>query len=536
MRNPLAASSTPYAGLYINRQIAQYLIKRTLPDHRKAEADRGIRNFDQWSNGQHSKQDFRDTTQKFIENFMALERACESHKIKLCNSITDWRLNAEAYQTIRVPVPSDPFSASDWIEVDFIGHQLRSIFLDQIWNRRLKPAVQRVFDRARRELRGRTIDVTLISGGSANIGWLRALLIRDFEQELAGAVPVGIQHSFQDVVANGLAIECARRHYATSDEEDSEFVAVTYNPIRLLLGANGSPAAAYRFRSLDDEVDMRESGPGDLVPAAQSLRHFFDKELRWRVKLPSRPSRSLDYLFYRPVEENVEGSGLVETAATRNTKEDVESRKGTIFNVEQTSVYPVKGRGFDNRVTVELMVRDDGTATPRFVYQVGNPERGIEEHAREGRPFFIDMTTSVGSPSLANYVGFDFGSSNSAICCLSNDVIESTQAKGSSTAWRGMAEALALLPFPASFAVQDYLSCQDSAGMVDAALAAYEACLGILGVLHGCRSNPASTEAWPGPTEGLPTSVAWSPAGAAGRKCKGIAADWSLLLASFDDG
>ena len=475
---PLAASSTPFAGLYINRQIAQYLVNRTLPNHRKSEADRCIRNFDQWLSGQHAKEDFKDATQRFIENFMVLERQCELHKIELCNSIPDWRLNAEAYQTIRVPVPKDPFSASDWIEVDFISHQLRSIFVDYVWNKHLKPAVRQVFERARGELRGRSIDVTLISGGSANIGWLRSLLVQDFEEELAGAIPVGIQHSFQDVVANGLAIECARRHFTNSDQEDSEFVAVTYNPIRLLLGANDNPLAAYRFRSVDDVIDMRESVAGDLIPAAQSLRHFFEKRLRWRVRLPNRPSRSLDYQFYRPVEKDLEDPEGVPAAPTLSTEE--EDRNRTIFNVEQTTVFPIRGLGFDNRVTVEMTVRDDGTATPRFVYQVGNPERRIGEHARECRPFFIDMTTSVGSPNLASYVGFDFGTSNSAVCCLSNDMIESTQAKGSSNAWRGMSEALGLLPFPASFAVRNYLSCQDAGKIVDAALAAYEACLGML--------------------------------------------------------
>ena len=477
---PLAASSTPFAGLYINRQIAEYLVKRALPDHRKSEAERCIRNFDQWANGQHAKEDFREASQRFIENFMVLERNCESHKIELCNSIADWRLNAEAYQTVRVAVPRDPFSADGLIEVDFIAHQLRSIFVDHVWNKRLKPAVRQVLQRAGGELRGRAIDVTLISGGSANIGWLRSLLVRDFQEELADAIPVGIQHSFQDVVANGLAIECARRHYANSEVEDSEFVAVTYNPIRLLLGANGNPPAPFNFRSVDDDIDMRESATGDLVPAAQSLRHFFEKRLRWRVKLPSRPSRSLDYLFYRPVEQGLVARRGEPSAMASSTDQAVEDRNGTAFNVEQTTVYPAKGLGYDNRITVEMTVRDDGTAAPRFVFQVGDPERGVEEHASECRPFFIDMTTSVGSPNLASYVGFDFGSSNSAICCLSNDRIESTQAKGSSIAWRGMSETLGLLPFPASFAVQNYLSCQDSATVVDAALCAYEACLGML--------------------------------------------------------
>ena len=71
---PLAASSTPFAGLYVNRKIAQYLIKRNLSGRGKAEADRCIRNYEQWIIGQHAKEDFREETQRFIENFMALAR------------------------------------------------------------------------------------------------------------------------------------------------------------------------------------------------------------------------------------------------------------------------------------------------------------------------------------------------------------------------------------------------------------------------------------------------------------------------------
>ena len=461
---PLAGSSTPFAGFYINRQIAQYLIKRPVPDHHRSDADRYIRNYDQWVSGQHQKKDFRDAAQRFIENFMALERKCESYKIELSSVVLDWRLNAEAYEGIRVTVPRDPFVAGDWMEIDFKAHQMRNVFVQEVWNKHLKPAVKQVFERARSKLRGRSIDVTLISGGSANIGWLRSLLVRDFAEELAEGIPVGIQHSFQDVVANGLAIECARRHYTVGGKEDAEFVAVTYNPIRLLLGANEDYPAPYRFRSVDDEIDMDGAIPGDLIPSAQSLRHFFDERLRWRVKLPHRPSRSLEYLFCRP-----------------NDKEDKDDEMtATVFNVEETTVYPDKRLGYDSRMMVEMTVREDGTAAPRFVYQRGNASRGIEEHARECRPFYIDMTTSAGAPNVANYVGFDFGSSNSAICCLSNQVIEAIQAKGSSSAWQGISEALVYLPFPASYALRRYLSCQDGGSIADAALAAYEACLGVL--------------------------------------------------------
>ena len=225
---------------------------------------------------------------------------------------------------------------------------------------------------------------------------------------------------------------------------------------------------------------MHECQPGDLVPAAQSFRHFFDKQLRWRVKLPKRPSQSLEYKFYRPFDEAKPRQDGIESGNGRDAKFDIESTNATIFNAEETKVYPSKGLGYDNRVTVEMTVREDGTATPRFIYQVGDPKRDIVEHARPARPFFIDMTTSTSSSRLANYVGFDFGSSNSSICCLSNDVIESTSAKNLSAAWRGMAQALNHLPFPASFGVQVYLSCHDSSSVFDAALAAYEGCLGTL--------------------------------------------------------
>lgn len=297
----------------------------------------------------------------------------------------------------------------------------------------LKKTVKNVLERATDSLGGRKINITLISGGSANIKWLEKLLIRDFSEQLSEADPVPISHSFQEVVANGLAIECARRYY----EPESEFVAVTYNPVKLYLDPDGTGAgSSQRYRSIGDKIDMRQAKDFDLIPAAQSLKHFFDVPLLWRTRLPKSPRRYLDYYFSRP--ENDDHKDC--------------------YNVESTRVVTRPNPQFDSHVKVELTVREDGTASPKFIYQSGSEEYNIPENSEKGKPFYLDMTSDSESISEASgYIGLDFGTSSSSVCRLTNETIKVTAQRERDKAWRSLSDSISTLPYPVAVTLRSFL-------------------------------------------------------------------------------
>jgi hypothetical protein len=60
----------------------------------------------------------------------------------------------------------------------------------------------------------RPITVVLLSGGSSNIRWLKPLLERDVASALSEAEVLELSENFQEIVAKGLAVECARRFRA----------------------------------------------------------------------------------------------------------------------------------------------------------------------------------------------------------------------------------------------------------------------------------------------------------------------------------
>ena len=304
-----------------------------------------------------------------------------------------------------------------------------------------------------------------MSGGSSNIQWLSKLISREYSDELGGAVPVPISESFQEVVANGLAIECARRFY--SEDESSEFVAVTYNPIKLHLDPDGRGILNDRtFVSVNDKVDMSGARHGDLMPSAQSLSNFIDQPLQWKVKLPHPPRQKMNYYFIRPDDpmENPE--------------------KISRYNIEpeSTRVITDKGTSFDSRIKVELTVRPDGTAIPKFIYKEKNLDHGIEGRHVTGRPFALDMTTveNSGVGTEDYFVGFDFGTSTSSICTLNQNDVALTQSRQEDSAWIKLGEALPRLPYPISLPLRHYLDIRNASDPANNAREVFEACMAFI--------------------------------------------------------
>ncbi|MBU2953667.1 Hsp70 family protein [Marinobacter sp. F3R08] len=453
---PLAADSDPIGGFYINREIATYLIKRDLENGKRKEADKFISQYKRVLSGELRFESLGTRNQCFISNFMKLEAESEQYKINLASKIRSWSLDGDAYEKIVIKIPEDPFSDSPWINSEFYAHQMRKVFVQEVWRKHLKKTVFNVLSRSREALDDRSISVTLVSGGSSNLQWLQELLVEEFSEELDSAEPVPISHSFQEVVANGLAIECARRFY----DPNSEFVAVTYNPIKLFLDPDGAGIEGEkRYKSVSENIDMTSAKQADLVPSAQSLKNFFNVPLQWKIKLSKPPKNYLDYFFSRPDSED----------------------EFDYYNVEETRVVTRDNRHFDSSTTVEIVIREDGTVTPKFIYKAENTQFGAEENSVVGRPFHIDMTTDGHEvKSGSHFLGLDFGTSNSSLCVLDSEKIKITSQRQSSSTWKGLSTAVSHLPFPVAISVRKFLGTTQERELPSSAREAFESCLAFM--------------------------------------------------------
>ncbi|KQZ82638.1 hypothetical protein [Pseudomonas sp. Root562] len=453
---PLGADSVPRGGFYINQCIAEYLIKRNIDPRNKADADSCIKNHQRIRTGELDIASLSDRKQTFLKNFRHLIHLCERYKIDLVSSVKNWSLHNEAYERISITLPKDPFTNEPWIQDELFAQQLRNIFIEKVWDQHLAKVIKKVFKLAETELIGKEITTALISGGSSNIRWLLELLKRDFESDLSGAEPIPISQSFQEVVATGLAIECARRYY----EEQSEFVGVTYNPIRLKLDPDNKGFETNKtFISVGDKVDMKGAKPTDLMPSALALNNFINEPLQWKIRLNSPPKNHLRYEFSKP---------------SASGEDDV-------YNAESQIVHTRENKQFDSSVTVQLVVSEDGTAKPTFIYKIPNSEYGISGNIVEGKAFAIDMTapTSNISPS-ANYIGYDFGTSCSAICMITQDQVKTTNLRTTKSTWLELSDALSKLPYPVAYPLRKYLDVKNSSQSTTVAREAFEAALAFL--------------------------------------------------------
>ncbi len=470
---PLAADSCPIGGFEINARIAEYLIKRNLEGAKRKEADQCISAHKRVKSGDLNPSSLGEKKIAFIENLKKLENDIESCKVALTSSIKDWALDAHAYERVMVRLPKDPFQFDGWVDDEFFAHQFRKIFVTSIWESDLKKVITKVLKNSKDKLSGKPITVTLISGGSSNIKWLVELLEKEFSDELEGATPVPISHSFQEVVSNGLAIECARRFY----DEESEFVSVTYNPLKLHLRPDDEADEQKRpFTSVGEKIDMDGAKPGDLMPSAQALHNFIGEKLQWKIKLSKAPKNQLKYTYFKPGLESEESAGEV-------------------YNLENQILHTRDNKQFDSYVIVELLIREDGTAEPSFIYKSPNEKSGAIGNRVEGRPFAIDMTTGISTPkSLKNYIGFDFGSSCSSLCVLTQDQVKITAARAGDSAWVSLSESISLLPFPVAYPLKKYLDVRSTNNPASAAREAFEAALAFIAYVAAAELyslNPA---------------------------------------------
>jgi molecular chaperone DnaK (HSP70) len=479
LSKPLAADSVPFGGFSINRMIAEALLRKHADCRDRQSFSKGLEYYRRWRDGLVTLDVLDNRFRAFIEHLERMARDTEDLKLAMCRSITDWSLTATLQKSVSSRLPKHPFEPgfAGHTSLTFTAHELRSLFVDDIWARRLRPVISRTLSRAEEELAGAPVTIVLLSGGSANIGWLTPLLKRDFHQQLARANILHLE-DYQEVVAKGLAIECARRHYSP----DGDFKAVTYNRLHLFLAPDGEPPSPKRFKPRDSRLPDVSDHPGLLLPSASVLRAFSNEAMEWKVRLDQSPRHRLGYWFTR------------EQCDPSNSED--ESVRANLHNVEQTSVStPPQVKAFDSELKIRLRVEPDGTAKPSFIYRSGRTPD--EAQGVEARPFYLDMTYNADVVKTPAYLGVDFGTSNSSVSYVSAAQIDTYSQRAKDAGWLGLQELLERLPSPMSLPLAVYLgTSSDPDEVASRSLDFVEGALAILAYgayLESCSRRGRST-------------------------------------------
>jgi hypothetical protein len=257
---PLGAASSPIGGFFLNALIAETLYRQVVPQGQAAKIGKGLDLYRRWrKEGDNVLSTAGQEYANFCRRFHHAIHEVEDPKIRICRRITTWAVDAPLSITDRVSLIADPFGSSeDRVVGTLTAEGLRDIFVNQLWPKHLRPVIQKSLTRGKEELGGQPISVVLLSGGSCNIGWLRRLLEADFSYQISGAQIFPID-DYQEVVAKGLAIECARRFYTG----EGDFSAVTYNPLYLRLDSDGIGTQTLSFTPkgmVVRRVDMEARG------------------------------------------------------------------------------------------------------------------------------------------------------------------------------------------------------------------------------------------------------------------------------------
>jgi hypothetical protein len=260
---------------------------------------------------------------------------------------------------------------------------------------------------------------------------------------------------YQEVVAEGLAVECVRRFY----QPEGDFASITYNRLCLLLDPDESGIRLKRFYPRNSGLPSSDIG-ATLLPSSSALGRFLGVPMRWKVRLERHPSRRLDYYFLRSSFDPNE--------------------VGSLQNVEERTVYTPKGCRFDWDLQIELTVTQDGTATPRFIYKTGRDES--ETVATRGKPFYLDMTLGQPDSLPEAYIGLDFGTSNTSVSFVSQASIEVYEKRAQEKTWNDLNDLISSLPYPLAAPLASYVR-SEPAGLVSAARDFAEAALTIAAYL-----------------------------------------------------
>jgi len=360
---PLAAASKPVGGFFVNRVIAEDLLMTFVDTRQHHQLKKGIDAYMKWRRGKEDVAAYAPEYRHFIRTFHSLIHTVENPKLSLCRSIRDWKLDAALDLKVPITIPGQLFSEETGTKTVYLGaSRLRELFVERIWRSQLRPLIDQTLARGRTELAGAPISVVLLSGGSANIGWLKELINYDFGRQALQGTDVLPLPDYQEVVAKGLAVECARRFY----NDTGDFSSVTYNRLCLLLNPDGAGCEPRPFGVQTPGLPKVQDTPGLLLPSASVLEGFIENPMRWKVRLNHPPRHQLGYFFLR----------------SSFDPEDVKN----LYNVEEQVVHTPPNSSFDARLQVELVARFgffEGVKKTKF----GSRFRGLFREAHGKIPF-----------------------------------------------------------------------------------------------------------------------------------------------------
>ena len=467
---PLSSLSIPAGGYYINRKIAEYLFLKYAKDERnKTNLKKGLEVYKDWRDKNKDISNLKVEFQNFSRNFHNTIYQIEDPKIMLCKNIYNWDIDAVTNVAVPLKLLDDPFSDTpSYFNANLTAEDFKKVF-QSVWKEKLEPNIGKVFSQGKEDLKGAPITVILLSGGSCNIKWLEKLIYRDFPSQLNGVPILPLKDDFQEVVAKGLAIECARRFYDPNNAGD--FTSVTYNRLNLVLEPDEKGYQLKIFTPTKDNPIPASSSQCVLLPSASSLRNYFDKPLQWRVKLDRPPRRTLDYYFLRtgfsPYNENLE----FDSEETKYSDD--------LLNLNHT-VYTPSDCNFDNSIHVELTIgKETKTARAKFIYRMGTSEN--DRIAVEGKPFYLDMTDTQDNPTSKAYLGLDFGTSNSSVSFINQTAIQIYQKRASEKSWLDLKDLCMELPYPLGSTLAKYIRETDKSKMIPLAREFVESALALSG-------------------------------------------------------
>ena len=445
MARPISASSIPVGGFHVNRVIAEDLIRKVLTSRNvSANLNRAFDLYRRWRRDDLDLASLSPEYRSFIRNYHGLSYRVEEAKLTLCRLLRDWSLDSAPTLSVPVAVPNDPFVPdSSIVNLQLSAAELRHIFVSKIWDKELKPGIKLTLQRGREELNGAPITVVLLSGGSANIGWLSHLLRNDFAPDLQNSELLQLK-DFQEVVSKGLAVECARR--SRPDNRNGDFANVTYNRLCCILDPDDTGLELKKFLPKDDAL-AKSDIPGILLPSASIISQFKDRPMRWRVHLDKAPRRNLNYYFLR---SSLDPNDIV-----------------NLQNLEEHVIYTPRNCSLDQDLTLELTVAEDGTTTPKFIYKQGRTES--ETVHREGRPFYLDMTTGDNALPATAYIGLDFGTSNTSVSYVDQTSIQFYRRRSHEKDWNELGDLSTSLPYPLAAPLANYLCQTDQQRLANAA-------------------------------------------------------------------
>lgn len=432
---PFAASSDPIGGDFIDEIIATHCMPMVFDNDIDRKALRQVfKRIPKWNSSIIA--DLNAANAAVYQWLQYTKHRAEVAKISLCRAMRDWNLDAIPKQTVNVEVPRNPFDPqSDLVSVELTSQEFFDLFEQEVWNKRLRGTIKSALRRAADALEGRSVNLLLLSGGSCNIGWVGKLIDRDFENELREATRLSLTSDFQTIVAQGLAVECARR-YLLDDGPGRGTPSPNSSPIFTssrtdadTIGSKESETPGVtddldcvRQRVTDQRAERHhEAGPhsGVIAPTDTGLVGLTYNALALALSasdgdpefvqlkpfgatkdLVSRQRRGVMVEAGTPLSQLIDHTlewqvklpkapthrlRYLFTRGTQGNNETIDA-----YNVQERYVNTAGFKAFHSHIWVAIDVMADGTCKPYFIY--ARDRSGAPLEVRRCMPFALDSS------------------------------------------------------------------------------------------------------------------------------------------------